>query len=72
VHLRRTLLEICLLLLFIYTPGVNEAFGTDKKEPVAFIVFAAITGVVLMAWGEFRKFIIRRNPVSTFTSLFGW
>jgi hypothetical protein len=60
------------MLLFIYTPGVNEAFGSDKDEPLVFIVFSLITGAVLLLWGEVRKYIIRTYPVSKFTSMFGW
>jgi uncharacterized membrane protein len=69
---RRTLLALCLMLVFIYTPGVNEAFGTDKNEPFKFIIFAAVAGAVLLLWGEVRKLVIRTFPMSKFTSMFGW
>ena len=53
------LVELGVMFFITYSPGIHQAFETYPELPSIFFTPFLISAVVLVVWGEIRKYIIR-------------
>lgn len=66
-----TMIEVLLLCLLVYTPGLNAILGAQPPPPLVW-VFPVGVGVVLWIFAESRKWLIRHRPWWTITRILKW
>ncbi len=64
-------IEILMILTFVYMPGVQWVMGASTP-PAHVWYFAVGTGIALFVFGEGRKFFIRRWPMNPIVRIFKW
>jgi magnesium-transporting ATPase (P-type) len=64
-------LELFLLLIFIYTPLFQTLLGIQTPPPFSW-AFGILTGVVILIFTEFRKFILRQSAKNRCISFIEW
>ncbi|KAI6198438.1 Cation-ATPase-N domain-containing protein [Aphelenchoides besseyi] len=65
------IIEMLLLNLFIYTPGIQDLMGT-KVPPTHVWLFGPVIGIFLFIFNETRKFFIRKFPKNRVVNIFKW
>ncbi|VDK50044.1 unnamed protein product [Anisakis simplex] len=65
------IIEILLVVIFIYTPGVNYIMGASPPPYKAWF-FSLGAGVCLWVFNETRKYFIRRWPYNNIVRMFKW
>jgi sodium/potassium-transporting ATPase subunit alpha len=65
------IIEILLVNLFAYTPGVQYIMGT-QAPPYQIWYFCIGTGLILWVFNEARKYLIRHCPRSKIVKIFKW
>uniref|UniRef100_A0AC34G273 Cation-transporting P-type ATPase C-terminal domain-containing protein n=1 Tax=Panagrolaimus sp. ES5 TaxID=591445 RepID=A0AC34G273_9BILA len=65
------IIELILILIFVYCPGINEFIG---GAPIPWTSWAvvAVVGWILILQGEVRKYFIRKYPQNSIVRLFKW
>ena len=66
------LIELGLLVFFIFVPGLDKAFFTYNRQPFIYFLPFLISAAALIVWGELRKFLIRTYPTSKFSVYFSY
>lgn len=64
-------LEIVLLLIFIYTPFFQFLLGIQTPPPFVWM-FGLSTGLIIVAFTEIRKLLIRTLPKNRFIKMIEW
>lgn len=65
------IVEICLVAVFIYVPGVNFVLGVSP--PTGYVYLAPlILGVLIWGFNEWRKFHIRNWPRTILAKVLKW
>jgi len=65
------LIEVLLICLFVYVPGVRYIMGAEPP-PIFVWAFSLAVGVVLLVFNETRKYFIRQNPYGKIVRIFKW
>jgi len=63
------IIEIALLLIFVYVPGINEFLGGAPCPWYCWAIVAAF-GVFIFAYNELRKYCIRHWPMNPIVRCF--
>ncbi|KHN88767.1 Sodium/potassium-transporting ATPase subunit alpha-2 [Toxocara canis] len=71
VSIYAVIIEVLLVLLFVYTPGINFVMGA-RPPPFQVWFFAPAVGIALWIYNETRKLFIRRSPNNNVVRLFKW
>lgn len=63
--------EVSLIILLVYVPFLNSAFGTEPMEGYEWLIGFPFA-LLILGYDELRKYIIRSYPDSTYAHIFAY
>lgn len=64
-------IELCMLIIFVYVPGVNSLLGSKTPWGYSWIPCLGV-GVLIWVYNETRKLYIRKHPKSRLAKILYW
>jgi sodium/potassium-transporting ATPase subunit alpha len=64
-------IELCMLIIFVYVPGVNTLLGGSMPWGYSWLPCLGV-GASIWIYNETRKWYIRKNPKSRLAKMLYW